>query len=110
MIETLDTVSCFGEAQLLGVDLFSAGDDAGNRAETHADPRRARVDEIRQIVGEHRRVELVGLSVDVDISAREPGREKGGAETRCGRKKFVDKAVLGAPQGQRVEPRGGEEI
>src|SRR5262249_22867233 len=58
IIEALDAAPRLGEAQLLRVDLFPGCDDAGDRAKTHADPRRAGVDEIRQSVGKHFRVEL----------------------------------------------------
>ena len=37
--------SRLGETELAGVNLFAAGDDPGDRAETHAHPRRAGIDE-----------------------------------------------------------------
>ena len=59
---------------------------------------------------EHRRVELIGFAVDVEIGARKPRRQQRGAETGGRGEQFVDKAVFGAPQRQRVEPRGSDEI
>ena len=97
-IKALDAPPCLSEPQLFCIDLLPARDDPGNGAETHSDPRRAGVDETRQRVGEHCGVELVGLSVDVDIGAREAGREKRRTETRGGGEKLIDKAVLGLPQ------------
>src|SRR5690348_10735484 len=110
MIVTLNAPSRLGEAQLLGVDLFAVRDDAGDCPETHANPQRAGIDEIRQSVGKHRRVELIGLTVDVDIGPRKTGRKKRGPEPRGGREQLVDKAVLGLPQSPRIEPRDSQEI
>ena len=98
------------ETKLLRVNLFTAGDDPGDRAETHADARRSGVDEFWQSVGEHAGIELIGLAVDVDIGAREASRQQRGAEARTGREELIDKAVFGPPQRYRVEPRGGKEI
>ena len=110
VVEALDAPFGIGEAQLLGVDVLAAGNDAGDRAEPDANPRRAGIDVARQGVGEHRRVELVGFPVDVEISPRKAGREQRGAELRGGGEQLVDKAVFGLPQGQRVEPRRRDEI
>ena len=98
------------EAKLFRVNLFAAGDDPSDRAETHANPWRSCIDEFRQGVGEHVGIELVGLAIDVDIGTREARRQQRRAEVRCGPEELVDKAVLGPPQSHRVEPRGGEEI
>src|SRR6516162_1107151 len=98
------------EAKLLRVNLLAASDYTSDRAKTHADPWRSCVDEFRQGVGEHARIELVGLAVYVNVSTREAGRQQGSAEARRRPEELVDKAVLGPPQSHRVEPRGGEEI
>ena len=82
----------------------------GDGAEAHPHPRRADIDEIRQPVREHQRVEFPGFAVDVEISAREAGREQRRAEIGRGGEQRVDEAIFGAPQGQRVEPRGGQQI
>ncbi len=110
VIEALDPLSCLGETKLPRIDLLPAGDDAGNRPETHADARRAGIDKARKRVGEHIRIELVGLAVDIEISAREAGRQQRGAEAGSGGEELVDKTVLRAPKGARIEPRCGEEI
>ena len=109
-IERLDPRLRLGKTQFAAIDLLAAGDDAGDRAEAHPHPRRTRVDEFGQRVGEHRRVELLGFAVDVEIGARKPRREQRRAETRRRGENLVDKGVFRAAQGQRVEPRGGDEI
>src|SRR5439155_27100951 len=45
VIEALDPLLGIGKAQFLGVDLLAAGNDAGDRAEPAAHPRRSGVDE-----------------------------------------------------------------
>ena len=110
VIERIDPPPRLGKAQLPGIDLLAAGDHPGNRAEPHAHPGGTRVDEGRQRVREHRRIEFPGLAVDVEVGARETGRDQGRPEIGRGGKDRVDETVLGAPQGQGVETRAGEEI
>ena len=110
VVKTLDAPFGIGKAQFPGVDVLAAGNDAGDRAEPDAHPRRSGVDEARQCVGEHRRVELVSFPVDIEIGPREAGRQQRGAEVRGAGKQLVDKAVFGLPQGQRIEPRRVDEI
>src|SRR6516162_3500372 len=109
-VQALNPLLRLREAKLFRVNLFAAGDDSSDCAETHADPRRSCVDEFRQGVDEHARIELVGFAVYVDIGTREAGRQQRGAKARSGPKELVDKAVLGPPQSHWVEPRVGEEI
>src|SRR6516162_5177695 len=106
-VQPLDSPLRLSEAKLFRVNLFAAGDDSSDCAETHTDPRRSCVDEFRQGVDEHARIELVGLAVYVDIGTREAGRQQRSSETRSGPEELVDKAVLGPPQSHWVEPRGG---
>src|ERR1700751_753175 len=98
------------KAQLVRVNLFAAGNDPRDRAETHADAWRSCVDEFRKGVGEHARIELVGFAVYVHIRTREAGRQQRGAEARCGPEELVDKAVLVPPKIYRVGTRRSEEI
>ncbi len=63
-----------------------------------------------KLVGEHRRVEFPGLAVGVAEGAREGGGEQRRAVLGGGGEQLVDEAVLAAPQAERVEPRGGEEV
>ena len=109
-VQPLNPLLRLREAELFRVNFLTAGDDPSDRAETHTDPRRSRINKFRQGVGEHARIELVGLAVDVDVGAREAGRQQRGAEARAGPEEFVDKAVFGPPQSHRVKPRGAQEI
>lgn len=110
LIERVDPLPCLGKAQLAGIYFLAAGDDPGNRAEPHAHPGGADIDKTRQRVREHRRIEFPGLAVDIEISAREPGGEERSPEIGRRSKDRVDETVFRAPQGQRIETRGGEEI
>ena len=57
VVEALDALFGIREAQFPGVDILAVGNDASDRAETDANPRRAGIDIARQCVGE-----LVGSS------------------------------------------------
>ena len=70
-IEPLDALDRLGEAELPRIDLLAGRDDARDRAEPDAHPRRAAVDVSRQRVLEHRRVELERLAVGIEIGPRE---------------------------------------
>ena len=58
------------EAQRAGIDLFAVGDYLGDRAEPCRHARRAGVDERRQLVLEHRGIQLERLAIGVDKGAR----------------------------------------
>src|ERR1700726_3661921 len=109
-IVAFDSVPHLRKAELFSVNFLAAGDEPGNRAEAHADSRRTGINEPRQCVAEHARIEFVSSAIAMDMGPRKAGREKRRPEARCRSKKFVDKAVLRPPQRQRVEPRRREEI
>src|SRR5258708_36410523 len=83
-IELLDAGERVGKAQLAGIDVFAGGDDPRYRAEPDLDARRGDVDEIRQRLLEHRRIELVRLAIDVEIGTREAGAQQRRAKCRAG--------------------------
>ena len=85
------------------VDFLGFGDHAGDRAEAAGDPDRAGVDVVGQGIGEHDRVELIGLAVDVEIGARKVGAHQGRAVTDHAGKDLVDIAVFRASEAVRVE-------
>ena len=58
---------------------------------------------------EHAGVEFPGLPVHVAEDAGEGRRQQGRAEFRRGGEELVDEAVLALAQGERVEPRRGDE-
>ena len=104
LVVALDARHGVGEAQLAAIDLGAVGDDAGDRAKPAAHPGRMGVDVGRQRVLEHRRVELVGLAVDVDVGARKQRPDQRRAEARPGGEQLVDEAVLRAAQRGALEP------
>ena len=108
-IERLDAHPRVGEAQLAAVDLGAIGDDARNGAEAGADARAGAVDIGGQRVGEHRRVELPRLAVRIDIGTRKEGLEQRRAAFGGTGEQLVDEGVLGAAQGEGIEPRRRDE-
>src|SRR4029078_7933082 len=50
-------------------------------------------------------IELPGLAIRVDEGAREEGLQQRRAAFGSGRENFIDKGVLGAAKGDRMEPR-----
>ncbi len=91
------------------VDRLRVADHSRNRAEADGDPQRAGVGVIGQRTVENLRVEFVGLAIDVEIGARKQSPQQRRAEPDAGQEQFVDEGVLGAPEGQRVEPGRFEE-
>ena len=59
---------------------------------------------------EHRRVELVGLAVGVDVGARKAGGEEAGCRGRGGGKQLVDEGIFGAAQRGERHRRLGDEL
>src|SRR6266481_753779 len=96
-IVAFDPVPHLRKAELLCVNFLAAGDEPGNRTEAHEDSRRTGINESRQCVAEHARIEFVSFAIDIDIGPRKAGREKWCPETRCCGKQFVDEAVLRPP-------------
>ena len=99
MVKAVDPAPGVGKVQLFRIDFFTAGDDPGDRAEPHPDPRRCGIDEAGQRIAEHPRVELVSLAIDIDIGSGKSRRQKRDAEAGGGGEQLVDKAVFRAPQG-----------
>ena len=85
LVDRIDPLQAFVDGERTGVDLLAFGDDAGNRAEAAGDADRADVGVGRQAAGEHLRVELVGLAVDVEPGAREIRRSSGAPRSTTGR-------------------------
>ena len=86
LVELIDAQQRIGEAQLARIDVFAGRDDARDGAEPDLDARRAAVDIVGQRILEHRRVELEGLAVRVEIGAREPGAQQRRSELGTGGK------------------------
>ena len=71
LVERLDPRQRVVDRKALAIDLLAVADHARDGAETAGHPHRSRIGKARQPPGEHPRIELVGLAVDVDIGARE---------------------------------------
>src|SRR5437660_8886564 len=96
-IVAFDSVPYLRKTELSCVNFLTAGDEPGDRAEAHADSRRTGINEPRQCVAEHARIEFVSFAIDIDIGPRKAGREQRRPEARCGSEQFVDEAVLRPP-------------
>ena len=108
-VERVDAAFGLGKGHLRRVDFGARRDQAGDGAEARAHPVGAGLHVARQRLGEHLRVELVGLAVGVQIGARIEGAEERRPAVGSAGEDFVDEAVLGAPQVLLVEPGAGDE-
>ncbi len=109
-VHRLDTASGLGEGELAVVDLAPLGHQAGDGAEARGHPRGACAGEVWQVVLEHRRVELIGLAVHIDVGARVAGEQQAAAVPRGGLDQLVDQGVLGAAHRHLAQPRGGAHV
>ena len=107
-VEAVDALERRNHGQRRAVDLVGFRDDAGDGAEPAHHAHRLGIGVMGEAVAEQRRIELVGLAVDVEISAREMGIEQGGAHVGHEAEQLLHIGVLGAPQRQGIEPRGRE--
>ena len=94
----------------LVVDFLGVADHPRHGAQPAGHPHRAGIGEGGQAALEHARIELVGLAVDVHEAAREMRAHQRKAVLHHAGDQLVDEAVLRAPQGGDIEPRGGEEV
>ncbi len=108
-IEPVDALKRRAERQRLAIDLIGFGDDTGDGAEAADDAHGLGVGVMGQAVAEQRGIELVGLTVDVEIGPREVGVEEGRAKVDDEAEQFLDESVLGAPQGLGIELGGRQE-
>src|SRR3990170_342063 len=104
----VDPLERGSHGERLAVDLVGLRYDPGDGAETADHPHRLSIGVMRQPIAEQNRIKLVGLAVDVEISAREMGIEEGRAELGHEGEQLLDIGVLGAPESKGVEPGGGE--
>ena len=101
LVEALDAPQRIVDRNALVVDFLGVADHPRHRAEATGDPHRAGIGEGRQPAFEHARIELVGLAIDVDETAREMRAHHRIAALDHARDQLVDKAVLGAAQAWR---------
>ena len=94
-VQLLDARDARGERQLVAIDLFAVGDDAGDGAEAAGDAHRLRVGEIGQRLGKQLGIELVRFAVNVEEGARKTRGDQRHAR-RCDRgEQIVDEAIFG---------------
>ena len=92
-----------GEEQLVAVDFGAVRDDTGDGAETAGHAHAGGIHKGRQRIAEHVWIELIGLAVRVAIGARKQRPEQRCAQQWPGTEQFVDEAVLGSAERQRIE-------
>ncbi len=109
-VDRLDAGLGLAEGQLAGVDLLALGDDPGDGAQAGGDPGRAGAGEGRQLVLEHRLVELIGLAVHVQIGPRIAGRDQGRAIAGGAGGQGVDEGVLRSADGGGRQVRGRHHV
>ena len=69
IILALNTRIRFSEGKFVGVDRLRVGDDPGDGAQAGGDARVSGGHEPWQRVGEHCRVELIGLPINIQVNA-----------------------------------------
>ncbi len=106
----LDAAVGLGEGELAVVDLAPLRHQPGDGAQPRGHPRGAGPRELRQGVGEHRRVQLIGLAVHIDVGARIPGQQQAAAMGGRRLQQVVDQGVLGAAHGVKAEPGRGAHV
>ncbi len=84
LVTALDALHRGGKRHAPLIDLHVLGDDARDRSQATGDASRIAVGKRRQRIGEHPRIELVGLAIDVHIGAREMRNEQRRAEAGRG--------------------------
>ena len=109
LVQPFDAPDRVVDRDALAVDFLGVADHAGDGAEAARHPHRTGVGERGQAALEHARIELVGLAVDVDIAARKMRAHQRITAPDRADHQLVHEAVLGAPQGRDIEPRGGQE-
>lgn len=105
-----DAVRGIIKGELLAVDRFGIGDDAGNGAEPGRDPDAVRGGAIGQRVGEHVRVQLERLPVHIHINTREKGRQKRRARRIGALQHLLHEAVFRRTQVQWGKPGRRKQI
>ena len=109
-IELVDAPHGVRESELTTVYFRAARDDAGDGSEASGHSIGSCVHIVRQLFLEHRRVELPGFPVDVQIGAREVRAYQRNAMGRRISEQFIDETVLGLSQTVGVEARCREKI
>ena len=96
-VQPIDALERRPHGERLAINLVGLRNDAGNGAEPSHHPHRLRVGVMGEAIVEERRIELVGLAVDVEISAREMGIEQRRTHLGNEAEQLLHIGVLGAP-------------
>ena len=104
LVQALDALEGLVDRDALAVDFLGVADHARDRAQAASDAHGAGIGKGGQAALEHARIELIGLSVHVDETAREMGVHQRVTLADHAGHQLVDEAVLGAPQGGDLQP------
>ena len=105
LVAALDPLHGDGQRHPALVDLHVFSDDARDRAKPTGDARRIAVGKRRQRIGKHPGIELIGLSVDIDIGAREMRDEQRRAQPGRRREQLIDEMVFRPADRDIIESR-----
>ena len=96
--------------QAFAIDLLSIANHARDGSEAAGHPHRSRIGKTRKPSREHARIELVGLTIDVDIRAGKIDSNRRKAELAHSADQLVHERVLGAAKRGDIDPRGLQEF
>ncbi len=102
-VDGFDPPARLGERELAIVNLPPLRHQARDRAESGGHPGGPRACELRQVVHEHARVQLVGLTVHVDIGAGVAGQKNRAAVMRRTLQKVIHQGVFRAAHCGRIQ-------
>ena len=109
-VQAFDPADRVVDRNALAVDFLRVADHAGDGAEPARDPHRTGICERRQAAVEHPRIELIGLTVDVDIAAREVRPHHRMTAAQDAENQLIDKGILRPAQRRHIEPRCSQKL
>ncbi len=109
-VHRFDAPTGLREGELAVVDLPALGHQAGDRAQAGGHPGGAPAGELGQVVQEHPLIELVGLSIHVEIGAGITGQQHRASVPGRSLQQVVDQGVFRTAHGGGVELRRGPHV
>ena len=110
LVDMIDAGERFFRAEWAGVDFLIFRDNLRNRAEAVGDPCGAGVGKGGKRGVEHRRIEFIGLAIDIEPGSGKACFQDWRTVTRGSGKKLVDQEILRAPKREAVEPGSTDEL